>query len=113
MSENYVIEVQDVSKCFKVYYDKGKSLKEKVIFRDRNKYEEHWVLNGVSFSVRSGETLGLIGRNGCGKSTTLKLLTRIIYPTKGTVQVRGRVSSLIELGAGFDIELTAAQLPAS
>lgn len=103
------IEVRDVKKRFKVYYDKGKSLKERVLFRSRNRYEERWVLNGVSFEVKKGEAIGLIGKNGCGKSTTLKMLTRIMYPTEGSIEIKGRVSSLIELGAGFHPDMSGRE----
>ena len=94
---------------FKVYMDKGSQLKERVLFRKRNRYEERWVLNGISFNVRKGEAVGLIGHNGCGKSTTLKLLTKIIYPDSGTVEMNGRVSSLIELGAGFHPDMSGRE----
>lgn len=101
-----VIEVNNVTKKFRVYYDKGTLLKEKVIFHNRNKYEERWVLNGINFNVKRGEAIGLIGHNGCGKSTTLKLLTKIMYPDSGTIEMRGRVSSLLELGAGFHPDMS-------
>ena len=78
------IEVRNVSKSFKVYFDKGNELKEKMLFWKRNRYENRVVLNNISFTVKKGEAVGLIGRNGCGKSTTLKLLTKIIYPDSGS-----------------------------
>ena len=106
MNDNNAIEVVDIYKKFKNYFDKSNNLKEKILHRDRNNYDEHWVLRGVSFEVRKGEAVGLIGRNGCGKSTTLKLLTKIIYPDKGKINIRGRVSSLLELGAGFHPDLS-------
>lgn len=106
---NNAIEVKDIKKRFKVYYDKGKSLKERVLFQSRNRYEERWVLKGVSFEVKKGEAIGLIGKNGCGKSTTLKMLTRIMYPTEGTIEIKGRVSSLIELGAGFHPDMSGRE----
>lgn len=107
-SEN-VIEVTGVRKKFKVYYDKGRTLKEKALRANRNKYEEREVLKGISFQVKKGEAVGLIGRNGCGKSTTLKLLTRIMYPDAGTVELTGRVSSLLELGAGFHPDMSGRE----
>lgn len=107
-SEN-AIEVRNVSKHFKVYFDKGTSLKEKVLFRSRRRYEERVVLNDISFSVKRGEAIGLIGENGCGKSTTLKLLTRIMYPDDGIIETRGRVSALIELGAGFHPDMSGRE----
>lgn len=109
MQPENAIEVRDLTKKFKVYMDKGSQLKERVLFRKRNRYEERWVLNGISFNVRKGEAIGLIGHNGCGKSTTLKLLTKIIYPDSGTVEMRGRVSSLIELGAGFHPDMSGRE----
>lgn len=104
-----VIEVKDVTKSFKVYYDKGKELKEKLLFWKRNRYENRVVLDHVSFNIRRGEAIGLVGKNGCGKSTTLKLLTRIMYPDSGEIVMKGRVSSLIELGAGFHPDMTGRE----
>ncbi len=109
MNGENAIEVKDLTKKFKVYYDKGSQLKEKLLFWKRNKYEERWVLNGIDFSVKKGEAIGLIGHNGCGKSTTLKLLSRIIYPDGGSVKMAGRVSSLIELGAGFHPDMSGRE----
>lgn len=109
MNSENAIEVRNVKKKFKVYYDKGRSLKEKVLFRNRNRYEERWVLNGIKFDVKKGEAVGLIGHNGCGKSTTLKLLTKIMYPDEGTIEMMGRVSSLIELGAGFHPDMSGKE----
>ena len=76
MEQSNVIEVKNVKKKFKVFYDKGTSLKEKLLFRKRNYYEERWVLKGISINIKKGEAVGLIGKNGCGKSTTLKLISR-------------------------------------
>lgn len=110
MAENEnVIEVEDVTKSFKVYLDKGSQLKERLLFRKRSRYEERKVLRGISFSVKKGEAIGLIGHNGCGKSTTLKLLTRIMYPDSGSIKMQGRVSSLIELGAGFHPDMSGRE----
>jgi ABC-2 type transport system ATP-binding protein len=109
MKNENAIEVRNVKKRFKVYFDKGRSIKEKVLFRNRNRYEIRWVLNGVSFDIKKGEAVGLIGQNGCGKSTTLKLLTRIIYPNEGSIEMCGRVSSLIELGAGFHPDMSGRE----
>jgi len=109
MNSENAIEVKNVKKRFKVYLDKGNSMKEKILFRSRNRYEDRWVLKGVSFDVKKGEAIGLIGKNGCGKSTTLKMLTRIMYPTEGTIELTGRVSSLIELGAGFHPDMSGRE----
>ena len=109
MKAENAIEVHNITKKFRVYLDKGRTLKELALFSKRRKYEERNVLNGISFEVKKGEAIGLIGHNGCGKSTTLKLLTRIMYPDSGTIEMRGRVSSLIELGAGFHPDMSGRQ----
>ncbi|MEY8354089.1 ABC transporter ATP-binding protein [Lachnospiraceae bacterium 54-53] len=103
------IEVRNVSKSFKIFLDKGHTLKEKFLFRNRRQYEERKVLKDISFEVKKGQGLGLIGHNGCGKSTMLKMLTKIMYPDSGTIEMRGRVSSLIELGAGFHPDMSGRQ----
>ena len=89
--------------------DKGQSFKERLLFRKRRRYENRQVLRDISFTVKRGEAVGLIGHNGCGKSTTLKLLTRILYPDSGTITIQGRVSSLIELGAGFHPDMSGRE----
>ena len=109
MKNDVVIEVKDVTKSFKIYTDKGKMLKERILFRNRNRFEMRNVLKGISFEVKRGESIGLIGSNGCGKSTTLKLLSKIIYPNSGSIQIAGRVSSLIELGAGFHPDMSGRE----
>lgn len=109
LNEENVIEVKNLKKRFKVFFDKGYSLKERVLFRKRNKYEERWVLKEISFEIKKGEAIGLIGKNGCGKSTTLKMLSRIMYPTEGIINVKGRVSSLLELGAGFHPDMSGRE----
>lgn len=109
MKAENAIEVHNLTKGFKVYLDKGRTLKEKILFQNRRRYEKRIVLNNISFEVKKGEAIGLIGQNGCGKSTTLKLLTRIMYPDSGTIEMAGRVSSLIELGAGFHPDMSGRQ----
>lgn len=109
LNEENAIEVRNLTKTFKVYFDKGTELKEKMLFWKRNRYENRKVLDDVSFSVKRGEAIGLVGRNGCGKSTTLKLLTKIIYPNSGEIEMKGRVSSLIELGAGFHPDMSGRE----
>ena len=108
-TDEVVISVRNVKKMFRVYRDRGNTLKDRILFAGRRRYEEHWVLNGVSFEVKRGEAIGLIGQNGCGKSTTLKMLTKILYPDEGTIEMKGRVSSLIELGAGFHPDLSGRE----
>lgn len=105
MSDN-VIDVKNVWKKFKIYHDKPHTLKDKVLFWNRNKYEVRWVLEDISFAVQKGESIGIIGKNGSGKSTLLKLLTKIIYPNKGSINMKGRVAGLLELGAGFHPDLS-------
>ena len=109
MDENTVIHVENIHKSFKVFYDKGRSFKERLLFHERNRYEKREVLKGISFDVKKGEAIGLIGKNGCGKSTMLKLLTKIMYPTSGNVTTQGRVSALIELGAGFHPDMSGKE----
>ena len=104
-----VISVKNVKKNFKSYEDKAHSFKERFINPSRGKHKDIMVLKGISFDVREGEALGIIGKNGCGKSTTLKLLTRILYPNEGKIEIKGRVSSLIELGAGFHPDMTGRE----
>ncbi len=101
MENNYSIEVQDVYKTFNVYLDKANSLKEKLLFWQRNKKEVREVLKGINLNIKKGEAVALIGVNGSGKSTLLKLMTKIIYPNKGKIITHGKLTSLLELGAGF------------
>lgn len=109
MENNVAISVENISKKFKVYFDKGFSLKEKVLFQSRRKYEERLVLEDISFQVKKGEAIGIIDHNGCGKSTMLKLLTKIMYPDVGRIVTDGRISALIELGAGFHPDLSGRE----
>ena len=106
MTNEYAIEVDHITKSFKVYLDRGHTLKEMSLFKRRRKYEKREVIKDISFQVKKGEAIGLIGQNGCGKSTTLKMLTKIMYPDSGTIKMNGRVSSLIELGAGFHPDMS-------
>lgn len=103
------IEVIDVCKSFRVYNDKSHTLKDRVLSHERNRYTLNHVLDHISFHVHHGEALGLIGHNGCGKSTTLKLLNRILYPDSGEIRMHGKISSLIELGAGFHPDMTGRE----
>ena len=104
-----VILVDNVKKSFKSYKDKATSFKERFVNPSRGKHEDVMVLKGISFEVHKGEAIGIIGKNGCGKSTTLKMLTRILYPNEGKIEIKGRVSSLIELGAGFHPDMTGRE----
>ena len=107
--ENFAVRVTDVTKTFKVYMDKGDTLKERVLFRKRSRFEKREILKEISFQIPRGQAVGFIGRNGCGKSTTLKLLSRILRPNEGKVEISGRVSSLIELGAGFHPDMSGRE----
>lgn len=109
VNDEIVIEVKDVRKKFRSYQDKATSFKERFVNPSRGKHEDIMVLKGISFQVKRGEAIGIIGKNGCGKSTTLKLLTRILYPNEGQIRMNGRVSSLIELGAGFHPDMTGRE----
>ena len=104
-----IIKVENVSKKFKLYYDRPLSLKERVIRGSKGVYKEFFALENVSFNIKKGSTVGLIGQNGCGKSTLLKIINRTMYPEAGTVSVKGKVASLIELGAGFHPELSGRE----
>ena len=108
-TNEYPIIVNHISKSFRVYLDKGHTLKEMALFSRRRKYEDRKVIDDISFKVKKGEAIALIGHNGCGKSTTLKLLTKIMYPDTGTITMSGRVSSLIELGAGFHPDMSGRE----
>lgn len=102
MKENNVaIRIKNMSKDFIIYGDKANTLKERIIRFNKNNKEIRNVLKNINIDIKKGETVALIGVNGSGKSTLLKLITRIIYPTSGTIKVNGKVSSLLELGAGF------------
>ena len=103
MQENSkdTIIVEDVYKTFNVYMDKANTIKEKLMFFKRNKKEKRQVLKGINLRIKQGEAVALIGVNGSGKSTLLKLMTKIIYPNKGKIITNGKLTSLLELGAGF------------
>ena len=107
--DEYAIEVQNVSKHFKLYYDKHSTLKEKIIFWKAKKPEIHEVLKNINLSIKKGETVALIGVNGSGKSTLLKLMTKIIYPNEGKIITHGKLTSLLELGAGFHPDFTGRE----
>ena len=108
MTEPAVI-VDDVSKRFRLYTERNQSLKATILNRGRSRYDEFWALQGVSFEIEKGETFGLIGENGSGKSTMLKCLSKILQPDSGSITVNGRVSALLELGAGFHPELSGRE----
>jgi lipopolysaccharide transport system ATP-binding protein len=105
------IVVENVSKRFRIPHEKRTTVFQSIIglVRRQLTYEEFWALKDVSFEVSKGEALGIIGRNGSGKSTLLKIMTGVLYPDGGTVELNGRVASFLQLGVGFQPELTARE----
>ena len=109
MAEDIAISVNDVSKMYKLYDNPMDRLKESLGLSRKKKYKEHYALNHVSFQVHKGETVGIIGTNGSGKSTILKIITGVLSPTAGEIAVNGRISALLELGAGFNGEYSGLE----
>ena len=110
MNSENVIEIRNMSKSFKIQSDKAKSLKDMILyFNRRNEKTTLEVLKNINLDIKRGETVALIGTNGSGKSTLLKLMTRIIYPTSGTIETKGKLTSLLELGAGFHPDFTGRE----
>ncbi len=106
-----ILVSDSVGMRFRIYHEKIMTLKEAVVrlFKRKISYEDFWALRGVSFSLGRGETVGVIGRNGSGKSTLLRICAGVFRPTEGNLRTTGKVSPLIELGAGFDPELTGIE----
>lgn len=109
MNSENAIEVRNMYKSFKISTDRAGTLKDLLVIRGRKKPKRLEVLNDVSLDIKKGETVALIGTNGSGKSTLLKLMTRIIYPNSGTIETDGKVTSLLELGAGFHQDFTGRE----
>ncbi len=105
----YAIEAHNLTKVYRIYADPKDRLKEYLLRGRRKCHQEFWALKDVSFRARVGSTVGLIGDNGSGKSTLLQLLAGTLTPTYGTVQVRGRIAAILELGAGFNPEFTGRE----
>jgi ABC-2 type transport system ATP-binding protein len=103
------VAIRDVSKRFRIYHERAYTLKERLVSFRRTTYEEFWALKDVSFEIDASQTAGLIGPNGSGKSTLLKMVAGIIRPTSGEIATRGRIASLLELGAGFHPDLTGRE----
>ena len=103
------IKVEQLSKMYKLYDKPMDRLKESLGFAKKVLYHEHYALNNIDFEIKKGETVGIIGTNGSGKSTILKIITGVLNPTKGNIEVNGRISALLELGAGFNQEYTGMQ----
>lgn len=109
--KDIMVDVNDVSIRFNLERERVNSLKEYLIrtIKGTIQYDEFWALQNVSFQVERGDSVGLVGLNGSGKSTLLKVIAGVLKPTQGSVQIRGSVAPLIELGAGFDFDLTARE----
>ena len=108
-ANEYMIRVRDVSKLYKLFDRKKDRLLDALGFSRKKRYTEHYALRHVSFDVHKGETVGIIGVNGSGKSTLLKIITGVLAPTEGEVAAGGRISALLELGAGFNMEYTGIE----
>lgn len=106
-----MIKVNNVSMKFKIYHDKIHSIKEYFVAKIKGnlKYEEFWALNNISFEINKGEVVGIIGRNGAGKSTLLKVISGILVPTEGKVICLSNIVPMLELGSGFDMDLTGKE----
>ena len=109
MKKGNAIEVKNMTKRFKLFYDKPSTLKERLVFWNHKKAETRTVLDNINIEIKIGETVALIGVNGSGKSTLLKLMTKIIYPSSGKLETKGKLTSLLELGAGFHPDFTGRE----
>ena len=105
----WAVRVKDVSKRFRLYHERNQTLKSAILRGRTSRHEDFWALKDISFDVATGETHGLIGSNGSGKSTLLKCLAKIYWPTSGTIDYRGRMASLLEVGSGFHLELSGRE----
>ena len=105
------IIIDNISKKFRIPHEKKTTVFQNIVglIKRQFDYEEFWALKDVSFEVKKGEALGIIGRNGSGKSTLLKILARVLYPDSGSVSLNGKVASFLQLGVGFQPELTARE----
>ena len=104
MQEDIAIEVKNLTKMYKLYDKNSDRLKDALGLGKNKLYKEHLALNNVNMTIKKGETIGIIGTNGSGKSTILKIITGVLSPTSGEVNVNGHISALLELGAGFNME---------
>ena len=109
MENKKVIQIEHLTKMYKLYDKPSDRLKESLGFSKKKRYREHYALHDINFDISEGECVGIIGTNGSGKSTILKIITGILSPTEGKVTVNGRISALLELGAGFNMEYTGLE----
>ena len=109
MANDIAISVKNLTKTYRIFGHPGDRIKQALTFGQKRFHKEFTALNDVSFEIKKGETVGIIGRNGSGKSTLLQLICGILKPTSGSVEVNGRISALLELGAGFNPEFTGRE----
>ena len=109
MTNEYAIKVSGVSKMYKLYKRNRDRIADSLGLSRKKLYEEHYALNDINFEIKTGESVGIIGTNGAGKSTILKIITGVLKPTTGTLDINGRISALLELGAGFNQEYTGIE----
>lgn len=104
-----IIKIENLTKIFTIHKDKRYTLKQKLIFKKGNFKEKRVVLDNINLTIKKGEVVILIGNNGCGKSTLLKLISKVLYPTKGNIKTQKKILSIIELGAGFHQDFTGRE----
>jgi lipopolysaccharide transport system ATP-binding protein len=109
MSSDFAIKVEGLSKCYQIYDRPQDRLKQMLVRGRKQYYRDFWALKDVSFEIKKGETVGIIGRNGSGKSTLLQMICGTLNPTSGSVQTKGRIAALLELGSGFNPEFTGRE----
>ena len=104
-----VIEIKDITKTYKLYNKPSDRLRENFSLTHKSYHRDHNALQGINLDVYKGECVGIIGTNGSGKSTLLKIVTGVVSPTSGTLEINGKISALLELGAGFNQEYTGIE----
>lgn len=109
MPNDIIIKVNNVSKLYKLYDRNIDRLRDSLGLTRVKRYKEHYALNDINFDIKKGECVGIIGTNGAGKSTILKIITGVLAPTEGSVDINGRISALLELGAGFNMEYSGIE----
>ena len=109
MESKNAIEIRNLSKMYKLYNKPSDRLRDSLGLSRKKRYKEHYALQNINFDIHEGECVGIIGTNGSGKSTILKIITGVLSPTEGTVTVNGRISALLELGAGFNMEYSGLE----
>lgn len=107
---DYSIEVENLSKVYKLYDKPSDRLKEALSPVKKCYHKDFYALKDLSFKIKPGETVGFVGKNGSGKSTLLKILTEVLTPSEGSLKINGKVSALLELGAGFNGEYTGMEI---